>query len=342
MIRFGNKKQFTRALMATLLMVGLYEQTLLSSAHAAAASGYIRLDRLGTSAVGGALVCMTPQTTATEGKVVLTFPGTGSAGSASFGVAAAGSWTTTTTGIPSGTSAWSVSSPVVSTNTVTFTSPDLTVGTTYCFIVTGNALTNPSSAASGNTLTGSIQTQTSGASAIDTVNNAYAIISNDQISVTAAVPQSFTFSLGSNAAALGTLTLGSTISSSGIVLTAITNAQQGWQAWVKSTNGALSSAGTGGSITSAQADLSSASNGYGLVVSATAGNAVADASTYALGGTTVGSLATTYKRLGYYSSGPSATSGDQLTLTVKAKADSSIKAASDYSDTLTVTGAGSF
>ena len=336
-----------RVIAALILLVASLAQFLLpGKANATAASAYLRLDRLAINATGGALVCATPQTVGTEGKVVITFPGNGSAGASSFGVdSTASNWATTTTGIPSGTSAWpSIANPATSVSgaAVTFTSGDLNAGTTYCFIITGTPITNPSSIGSGNTLTGTIETQTSGGSPIDTVTYAVAIVTTnaDQIAVTASVPQSFTFALGANSIAFGTLTLGNVITGGTTpTVTVTTNAQNGYQAWVKSANGALSSSGTGGTITSATADLSS-TKGYGMQAGSATGNASA-VSPYNVSGTNVGALATTFSPF-MSASQPSIAAGDSVTLTLKAKADSTIKAASDYADTLTISAAGQF
>lgn len=336
-----------RVIAALILLVASLGQFLLpGKANATAASAYLRLDRISINATGGGTVCMTPQGGGTAGKVVVTFPGTGTAGAASFGVnATAGNWTTTTTNLPAGSSAWPGigTATAVSGAAVTFPSSTLTNGTTYCFnFAAASTLTDPSSIGSGNTLTGTVETQTSGASPIDTVTYALSIVTTnaDQIAVTASVPQSFTFALGANSIAFGTLTLGSVITGGTTpTVTITTNAQNGYQAWVKSLNGALSSAGTGGTITSATADLAS-NKGYGMQAGSATGNATV-VSPFTASGTNVGVLATSFAPFMSYT-GPSVAAGDSVTLTLKAKADSTIKAASDYADTLTITAAGQF
>ncbi len=342
---FVDRQKTFRFTGALLLLLGSLAPFILpGKVNATAVNGYVRLDRLGINATGGALVCFTPQTVATEGKVVVTFPGTGSAGAASFGLAAAGSFTVGTSNLPAGTTAWPsiATASNVTGAAVTFTSGDLTVGTTYCFNITGTPITNPTAIGSGNTLTGTIQTQTSGASPIDTDTYALAIVTTnaDQIAVTATVPQSFTFALSANSIAFGTLTLGSVITGGTTpTVTITTNAQNGYQAWVKSLNAGLSSTSTGGAITSATADLSS-TKGYGMQAGTATGNAALVAP-FNVSGTNVGVLAATYSPF-MSSASTSVAAGDTVTLTLKAKADATVKAASDYVDTLTITAAGSF
>ena len=324
-----------------------------NQANAVAATGYLRLDRMAASATGtgttGGTVCMTPETVATEGKVVITFPGNGTQGAASFGVnSTTSNWTLSTSSIPTGSSAW----PGVGTNptaasgaSITVASSDLTPSTQYCFTFVGaSSLSNPTS--TGSSLTGTIITQTAGSTPIDTVNYATAIITNDQIAVTATVPSTFSFSLGANTAALGTITTSGATSATAITATVSTNANNGWLAWIKSTNAALSSPSTSDSIPSAAfttgsgnvVDLAS-TNGY--VVDVTTGTGTPTISTeYAGNGTTSGgNLATTFKQI---ASKSTPASGNTFTMAVRARASATNKAATDYADTLTVSAAGQF
>lgn len=318
---------------------------------AVAATGYLRLDRLGISATGtattGGLVCLTPQAGGTAAKVLISLPGTGTTGAASFGLnTTASNWTLGTTNIPSGATAWpgiGTNPTSVATNVITVASSTLTNGTQYCFTFVGaTTITNPSSPGSGNTLTGTIATQTAGSGALDTINYALAIVGSnlDQIGVTATVPQSFTFALSSNSIAFGTLTLGSVITGGTTpTVTVTTNAASGYTAWVSSLNAGLKSTSLSNTITSATADLAS-NKGYGMQAGSATGNATV-VSPYTASGTNVGALATTYSPFMTFT-GPSIAAGDSVTLTLKAKADSTVKAATDYGDTLTVTAAGSF
>src|SRR5438094_47337 len=88
----------------SILLLGLIEPFLLpSKAQATATTAYLRTDRMGSTVATGGTVCMTPQTTATEGKVLVTFPGTGTQSATSYGVnGTAANWTVTTTNLPTG------------------------------------------------------------------------------------------------------------------------------------------------------------------------------------------------------------------------------------------------
>ncbi len=218
---------------------------LASNAHAAQLNeAYLRLDRMKASTTTGGTVCAKIATTAsTDAKLLVTFP-TG------FTVnTTAGNWTVTTTNLPDGATAM----PGISTATaasgqiVTFPITDISSDTTlYCFNFTGtDTLTTPGA---GSDLTGTIATTTSADAAIDSGAYATSIISDDQISVTATVPSTFTLALSANSQALGTLSTGSVTSGSGVDVTVTTNAGNGWIGWVLSANQALDSTATGASI----------------------------------------------------------------------------------------------
>jgi hypothetical protein len=320
--------------------------------HATAATGYVRLDRMATSATGtastGATICMTPQTTGTVAKVLISFPGNGTAGAASFGLSStAANYTLGTSNIPAGSSAWPGigSNPSsVATNVITVASSTLTLGTQYCFNFVGaTTITNPSS--TGTNLTGTIQTQTAGSAPIDTINWATAIISNDQIAVTASVPSTFSFSLSGNTATLGTLTTSGATSASAITASVSTNANNGFLSWVKSANAGLNSPSSGGTLPSASfvatggniVDMASTS-GYVLDVQNTSSSTIT--AYYAGNGSTSGgNLSTNYQQT---ASSAAPVNNAQFTLAVRARAAATTKAATDYADTLTVSASGQF
>jgi hypothetical protein len=350
-ITFNAKKILNVGLSITLLTVSV-AQFITQPAQAVSTTGFVRLDRMSASTTTSGTVCLTPQATGTEGKVVVTFPGTTATADAThFGIGQTfGSWTVNTTNLPTGATAWITvnTATAVSGGAVTFPSGDLVVGTQYCFNFAAQ-LSNPTSA--GSSFTGTIQTQTSGGAAIDTVNYALATVASgvDQISVTATVPSTFTFNVNSGTpatAVLGTITTSSATSATAITSTVSTNANNGWLAWVKSTNAALNSTATGDSIPSSSyttgagniVDLSS-TNGYVLDVN-TGTNSPTIATEYD-GNTTSkgGNLATTFKQIASQSA---PASGSTFDLVVRARATATNKAASDYADTLTVTAAGQF
>jgi hypothetical protein len=319
---------------------------LLTANQAEAASHqqtWVRLDRMAASATTGGMVCVkTAVADVTESNVAVTFP-TG------FGVnATASNWTTTTTNLPVGATAWLGigTATNVTGQVVTFPSSNLTANTLYCFnFASASTLTNHATPAAN--YTGTV------ASGGNSSSYATAIISNDQIVVTATVPATFSFALSANADSLGTLST-TTVSSTGVTATIGTNAASGWVAWVKSANAALNSAGTGasiptaGSVDNSPTDLTSVT-GYVLDVnittdSATGTGTVSQAADYGAeyngtNTTSGGTLSTTFQPIAA-SSGT--TDGDVLTLIERAKISAVQAAATDYTDTLTIVAAGRF
>ncbi|MCE9643616.1 MAG: hypothetical protein K8Q97_04895 [Candidatus Andersenbacteria bacterium] len=309
---------------------------------------YLRLDRMKASTATGGTVCAKPVTTATEADVKVVFP-TG------FTVnGTAGNWTVTTTNLPSGASAWLGigTATAVSSQTVTFPSSDLTVGTLYCFNFTGTSTLTTSSA--GSSKTGTITTTTSAPADIDLTSYATAVVSDDQIVVSAVVPAIFTFALSANTDSFTGNLSTTTTSTTGVTTTVATNAQAGWIQWVKSANAALSSStasasiATAGTVDNSPTDLAS-TTGYVLDVdvttdSGTGSGTVTQASNYGAeyngtNSTSGGTLSTTFQPI---AASDGTTDGDVLTLTERAKISAVQAAASDYTDTLTVVAAGRF
>lgn len=309
---------------------------------------YIRLDRLKASTTTGGTVCATATTVATEASVQVAFP-------SGFTVnGTAGNWTVTTSNLPSGATAWPSinTATAVSSQTVTFPSGDLTVGTLYCFNFSGTSTLTTGTA--GNDKTGTITTRTSAPATIDSSGYAFSIVSDDQIVVTATVPSTLTFALSGNTDTFTSNLSTTTTSTSGRTVTVATNAAAGWVAWVKSANAALNSAGTGASISTAGSvdntptDLAS-NVGYVLDVdittdSGTGTGTVTQASNYGAeyagsNSTSGGTLSTTFQPIAAASG---TTDGDILTLIERAKISAVQAAASDYTDTLTVVVAGRY
>lgn len=310
---------------------------------------YVKLDRLRASTTTGGTVCARPATASTEASVQVAFP-------AGFTVnSTAANWTTTTTNLPSGTTPWVGigTASNVTGQTVTFPSGELVVGTTYCFNFSGSTtLTN---AAAGNDRVGSITTRDAGALNIDSANYAVSIVSDDQIVVSAVVPPSFSFALSGNTDAFtGNLSTSAVTSTTGRTASISTNANNGWVAWVRSSNAGLNSASTGASITTAGAlddtpTDASATTGYVLDVDITTDSAqgtgtVSQAAGYGaeyngVGANSGGTLSTIFQAIAA-SSGT--TGGDVLTLTERARVTAVQPAANDYTDTLTVIAAGRF
>lgn len=307
---------------------------------AALTNSYLRLDRMKASTTTGGTVAAKPATTATEADVQVTFP-TG------FTVnGTASNWTVTTTNLPSGCTAWpSIATATnVTSQTVTFPSGDLTVGTLYCFNFTGTSTLTTSTA--GTNKTGTIVTRTSTPTNIDTGNYATAVITDDQISVTASVPATFSFTLSGNTDALGSLSTSSVTSSpTPRTVTVGTNANSGFTTWIKDSNAGLTSATASDTIDTVAGSCTAYSSGnefYGLDADETTDpqtNASIDAKYDCSGSSTVGNYSTSFLPL---ASGTGPTSGYVLTLNNRAAASTINKAATDYADTITVTGAGNF
>lgn len=351
--RAGKEKKGNFFLILILLL-GLIEPFFLpSKAHATATTAYLRTDRMGSTVATGGTVCMTPQTTGTEGKVLVTFPGTGTQSSTSYGVNSTfGNWTVNTTNIPTGSTAWVGigTATAVSGATVTFASGDLVVNTQYCFnFVSTSTLTLPTSANTNNT--GTIETETSGGSAIDTVNYATSNIASngDQITVTATVPSTFSMNLGgATTAALGSLPTSGAPATAAVTMTVSTNANNGWIAWAKNANAnsTLTSATTADTSISSGA-YSSGSNthnltgaaGYGLAVTTGSGSPTI-AADYNVSTPSVGSLDST--KFEQIASKNVPANANTVTLTFAAEALPTTKAATDYTDTVTFTAAGQF
>jgi hypothetical protein len=312
--------------------------------HAAAfTNAYLRLDRMSDSTTTGGTVCAKPATAGTEVDVQVTFP-TG------FTVnTTASNWTVTTTNLPAGATAWVGigTATAVSSQTVTFASGDVVVGTLYCFNFTGTSTLTTGS--SGADKTGTITTRASGPSTIDSSSYATAVINDDQISVSATVSPTFSFTLSGITDDLGTLSTSAVTSSpTPRTVTIATNATNGFIAWVKDLNVGLTSAtasdtiNTSGTVDDACSSAYSAGTEfYGLDADETTDpqtNGSIDAE-YNCSATTVGAFSSTFTEL---ASSTSRTGGYVLTLNNRAAASSINAAATDYADTITLTGAGNF
>lgn len=341
------KKTVSFVVLITLVL--LYSALWLPTAQAANfQQAYLRLDRMKASTTTGGLVCAKPATTGTEADVQVTFP-TG------FTVnATAANWTVTTANLPSGATAWVsiATATAVSSQTVTFPSGDLVVGTLYCFNFSGTSTLTTGTA--GNSKTGTITTRTSGPATIDSSSYATAVITDDQIVVSATVPPIFTFALSGTTDSFTADLSTTTTSTSGRTTTVATNAASGWIQWVKSTNAGLTSAttsetiATAGTVDDSPSDLASVT-GYVLDVNVTTDSGTGDGTVSQAAGygaeyngtntTSGGTLSTTFQPM---AASNGTTDGDVLTLIERAKISAVQAAATDYTDTLTIVAAGRF
>ena len=342
----------TVAAMAAEFAAPLFSGTILAAPPQFTQS-YVRLDRMKATTTTGGTVCAQPSTTATEASVEITFPTQTGTDFVVNGTAA--NWTVTTTNLPAGSTAWPGinTATTVTGKTVTFPSNDLTVGTMYCFNFSGtNTLTN---GAAGNSLTGVLHTLTGGAAVIDETNYAVAIVTDDQIVVSAIVPPTFVFSLSGNTDTFpSNLDPANPKSTAGRTVSVTTNAKGGWIGWVKDSDQGLFSVAANykiaasGSVDGTPSTIAANSEGYVLD---------ADMTTDAAGGCTV-TIDAEYNGVGVLSGGtlsanfqpfvactgaaPATSNGDVVTLIERASIAGGTPAGSDYADTITVVAAGNF
>ena len=326
------------------------------------ANTMVRLNNMTESQYTSGTVCFQPKTAATETALDVTFPST-------FVVGLAATWATTSV-LPTAPSTYWPTFPTttlaqmpnaltatVSGNTVTFTfatGAALSTSDTYCFDWTNttSALLNPAAAP---TTFGTINTYTGSLLLQDTGNFALDVIPNDTIVVTATVPPIFTMSLPTNVDTFsGNLSpLAGGVATGGSVASIQTNAKGGWIMWAKDSNAGLHS-------TAASAIIPSVSWASGNPISFTTG--VADYALSVVGhagtgpcipvaeteyDTTAnppangggGQISATYQQIGHCSS---ESNNDGMTIKEEAMIAVTTPAATDYTDTITVVGAGLF
>ncbi len=304
----------------------------------------IRFDRMQISTASTGTVCAKPTTVATEADVQVTFP-TG------YTLGVAGTFTVNTTNLawPTGGAAW----PSIATATnvtgqvVTFPSGDLTPGTLYCFNWVNSAAVTITSGASGSN-TGTITTRTTTPTNIDTAGYSTASVTGDQIVVTATVPSTFSFALSANTDALGTLATGSvTTSPTPRTATVSTNAKNGWMVWAKDLNTGLNSVTASKTIASTtpgtNSTLVAGTEGYNTGITT---SQVGGSGTISVAAPFVGTAAGQGGGLdtGLRTLASSNGTADTAVLTIKNNVaiNATTPGASDYSDTITVVGAGLF
>lgn len=332
------------ALSLSLLLSSLFPFFAPGKANATVTESFVRFDRLATGAAISGTACL-KSTLTSQTNVVIVFPSSWTISQT------AGNWTVTTTNLPTdpvgggAASAW----PGIGTATsvaglsVVFPGSALSAGTFYCFNFAGASSTI---GAAANDQVGQIKTQ-GGSPYTDSVNWAVSIVASgaDQITVTASVSATMTFSLNTNTVALGTLS--TSAPTSGTVTQSVsTNARNGFVSWIKGTNwnglysstanAMIFSPGTYGQI----ADLST-TPGKGYVLDAQPGtNTPTISAGYQGSSTTGGHIDSSQFRQVASLTGPQ--SATTVTLNVRAEITATQSAATDYSDTLTVVAAGSF
>jgi hypothetical protein len=219
-------------------------------------------------------------------------------------------------------------------STVTFTGvTTLAASTQYCVTLTSaTALTNPAAGTFTATVTAGNDTTTVGLDAI----------SNSSYTVSATVAPTFTMSLPSTTDALGTLSSSTFSASTGVSATVSTNAVNGWFLWAKDSNAGLTSASAATTIpsvsTGSNANMVTNQGTPAYALGVTSGNATTN---YAdAGGSTGGGLSTsTYNEI---ATAGAATSSTAVNIKELADISGTTPPGSDYTDTITVVGAGSF
>ncbi|MCW1908477.1 MAG: hypothetical protein KIH63_004010 [Candidatus Saccharibacteria bacterium] len=339
-----------------LVSAGLLTTSILgiwaASANAASLSNtYVRLNRMkATTASSVRVVFRVPAgNSATEDSLRIAFPD-------NFTIATSGQ-TSATAACATETGATALPGTLSVTGSNTNGSKNITVGgvtnlsasTTYCVDLTKtDAVTN--GAAGQYTLT--VTTRDTGPTTIDSTSVAVRVITDDQVVVSAVVPSSFNFVLDANTTSFTTdLSSGSVVSTTGRTVTITTNAASGWITWVSDSNQGLTSAAasktiaTTGTVNAAPSTLSAGTEGYVLDVDLTsdaAGGGTVSIDAEYNGGANAGGTLSATAQPAASSTGTAGGAGDVITFVGKAAIAGDTPAASDYTDTWTIIGAGSY
>lgn len=341
-----NRGSRVALVVALLLVVNALAPAM---ANAGALSNtYVRLNRMTTgTATSFRLVFTTSPATATEDNLLVTF------GALWTGSVATGAQTTSVATCPAETGATALPGTLTATGdstakTLAITGvTNLAASTAYCLDVTSNAVTLP---AAGEYY---INIETKSSTAVDdSARVAVRIVANDSITVTASVPPTFDFALDANTTAFtAELTPGTKRQTTARTITVNTNAKTGWIAWLRNSDGnGLYSAGVNANIapttpgTAVDVDAAPSTEQYVWGVSSlTQGGGVgtpAVVTAYDASGTNEGSGVDNSYRQVASSSGTSQNA--VVTLISSATISPITPAASDYSDTIQVIGAGNF
>ena len=286
-------------------------------------------------------IAFTPSTTTSANPTItITFTGWtgGTAGSVNATQTISNTGCTALTGATAGlpgTLSASGSGAVLSISS-TGGSNTLNSGTTYCTELTSTtAVTNPTTPSPYNvTISDTSDSITQSIDVLSTGANGY--------TVGAAVGSTFTMSLsGTTDSFSGNLSSAGVTTSTGITTTINTNAANGWLVWAEDANGGLKSTVASKTINSVSAgsnynfSSNSGTEGYGIGVSAD------NTANYAYGGGTTGGALSSST---YYEIATSATQATNVTFVTRelANISSTTPPASDYTDTITEIGAGSF
>lgn len=252
---------------------------------------------------------------------------------------------TTITGATANLPGTPTASGNASTGLITYAGTSaLTANTTYCGVLSGSAITANPTATGPTTAVITAGTDSATTVGID-------IISNDQVVVSAVVPPAFTMALSGNTDSFtSNLSSGSVTGTTGMTVTVNTNATNGWILWGSDNNTGLTSATQSHTIASktpgTNGSLAAGTEGYltglpaaGITQGSGAGTTSATTA-YASSGAGNGSGLDTTPRQVASSTGTA--NGAIVTLKEYAAISGVTPAAADYSDTITLVGAGNF
>jgi hypothetical protein len=221
--------------------------------------------------------------------------------------------------------------------------------TNYCTTLPSvTAVTNPAAAGPYSVVVSTASdTQTTSIDVLSSGANAYTI--------TGTITPSFTMSLSSNTDTFASnLTSTGVVVSTGITTTINTNAKSGWYLWAEDANAGLHSTQAGYTIptvaTGSNYNFSTnhGTEGYGMgVVTSGTDTGITNTTNYAYGGGTTGSGLSTssYNEIATATgpaSGSTGSSTDSIVTHELANISASTAPATDYTDTITLIGAGSF
>jgi hypothetical protein len=372
----GGRLTGLRIGLVVVLILGALDSLMPSPAQAVATfqKAMIRLDRMQKSTATGATVCIQPDVATAISSIQIYFPDTTTASAFTLN-GTASNYTVNTTNNPNsltpnlywpsgatGLTGISTANNVDTTNRiVTFPLSSAftpTVGNMYCFNISGTNTITTGSTVSAN-LMGTIKTRDAGPAVIDLSYVSFHVVDTgyDQIAVSAVVPPIFQFDLNSTTDTVpstGNLNYQTINESTGVTVTVHTNAKQGWIAWTKDSNQGLTSVSAGnftiGTVPwnagAPTAITATTQEKYGLAVFAgvsgtsTCTTTVAGEYNVTSNANQVGAMTSNFQQIGQCAGGTS--DGDQLILKERAVIKSTTPAATDYTDTITVVGAGSF
>ncbi len=224
-------------------------------------------------------------------------------------------------------------------NTISVTGiTSLSSATTYCTVLTSvTAITNPSSAGVYSALV------TVGA---DSNNAAFDVLatSTSTVTIAAIIAASFTFSLNPfTSDSIGTLSATALTVSTGVVATISTNAASGWNLWAKDSNAGLNSSTAAYTIPSVTPGTNVVMDGGSIGTEKYAlGVSSFFTTNYEYGGSSNRGGGLSSSAFNHIATSASAASGATTTLRELVDISATTPPAADYTDTITVIGAGSF